>query len=434
MNYDADAARALRDAEVQALGLLDGDLPDALAPIARAAAITAGASGAEINIIDDDYQHTVVSAYGSPGRGAADESYCATIVLEPGLVHHVPDARLDSRFADKPVTRSGEIRSYAAVQLVTTNKAVVGTICVFDPTSVKADERTLRVLSALADSAMVLIEMRRRTSDLRQAVGKTTRTVGELRRANSQLAAFAAEVSTDLRNPLTVLMFNLQLLTRGRVGGRIQRDLLLQRALTTTQSISATVTGMLSYAEVGGRPVPELMATADLVRDTATSLGIPASSIEVAALPDLWGDELQIGLVLRALLGNVIEHVGAAARVKVTGARNHNGVRINICDNGPGVAERMRWTIFRPFAGGDSGEAGDIGVRGSGLATSRNIVNAHKGSIGVDEAAGWRVLLVRTAEPALAERAQFADVTTFGARKMGSVQRALIRRRLRRGE
>ena len=78
-----------------------------------------------------------------------DVSFCGHAILQDEIFH-VPDAKLDERFADNPlVIGAPHVRMYAGVPLKTIDGLSVGTLCVLDPHPRQMDSRQLRVLRDL---------------------------------------------------------------------------------------------------------------------------------------------------------------------------------------------------------------------------------------------------------------------------------------------
>ena len=58
----------MRDAEIAALHLVDGTPPGVLDHLVRTAALVTGASGARINVLSSEAQHTIADSSGAVGR------------------------------------------------------------------------------------------------------------------------------------------------------------------------------------------------------------------------------------------------------------------------------------------------------------------------------------------------------------------------------
>jgi two-component system sensor kinase FixL len=113
-------------------------------------------------------------------------------------------------------------------------------------------------------------------------------------------------------------------------------------------------------------------------QDIALAIDAPAGLV-------LHVDRLQVELVLRNLVANGVDALGAVgaagntapgARRILVSAREHGGrLEVAVADSGKGVSRAMAGRLFQPFA---SGKSSGLGL---GLVLSRQIVEAHGGSL-----------------------------------------------------
>jgi signal transduction histidine kinase len=99
------------------------------------------------------------------------------------------------------------------------------------------------------------------------------------------------------------------------------------------------------------------------------------------------GDPGRLAQVVGNLLSNAIKYSPEGGKVELVAARRGDGVRIAVTDEGLGIPEDQQSRIFTKFFRGDAGATGITGT-GLGLAVSREIVEAHGGSIGFDSDPG----------------------------------------------
>ena len=99
------------------------------------------------------------------------------------------------------------------------------------------------------------------------------------------------------------------------------------------------------------------------------------------------GDPGRLAQVVGNLLSNAIKYSPEGGKVALVAARSGEGVRIAVRDEGLGIPEDQQSRIFTKFFRGDAGATGITGT-GLGLAVSREIVEAHGGSIGFDSDPG----------------------------------------------
>jgi signal transduction histidine kinase len=95
------------------------------------------------------------------------------------------------------------------------------------------------------------------------------------------------------------------------------------------------------------------------------------------------GDPNRLAQVVGNLLSNAIKYSPDGGTVELVAGRSGEGVRVAVRDEGLGIPTDQQSRIFTKFFRGDAGATGITGT-GLGLAVSREIVEAHGGSIGFD--------------------------------------------------
>jgi diguanylate cyclase (GGDEF)-like protein len=114
-----------------------------------------------VSLIDSDRQWFKSCVGLSERQTARDISFCTyTIMAREPL--YVPDAKLDSRFADTPlVTGAPFIRSYLGVPLATPDGYNVGSLCAIDVVPRTYSEQQIDILKSLAALVVDEFELRR---------------------------------------------------------------------------------------------------------------------------------------------------------------------------------------------------------------------------------------------------------------------------------
>jgi signal transduction histidine kinase len=217
---------------------------------------------------------------------------------------------------------------------------------------------------------------------------------------------FISVIGHELRNPLTSLRGNLQLLER-RVKRREQDEQSeddLRRisiAINESDRIGDLITRMLDLSRAGlGRLdiQPEPMDAAQLVRDVAEAA--QARDLErtvLCTVPDSVPVEWDSDRMYQ-VLGNLTQNADRYAPGTPLELRLEKGdpgqVRISVRDHGPGVPAKIRRRLFRQYYrfddGGDSLSTLTDASRGLGIGlyiTSR-LVKQHGGKLRVQDAAG----------------------------------------------
>jgi PAS domain S-box-containing protein len=126
-----------------------------------------------------------------------------------------------------------------------------------------------------------------------------------------------------------------------------------------------------------------LQSTIDLARDRAELKNIRIETDFTEDNIEVEADESKLKIALLNILINAIEAVEANKGVIKVGCHcDHDLCKITIEDNGCGISEEDKAKIFDPYFTGKS-----TGV-GLGLATTRSIINTHKGRIEVESKIG----------------------------------------------
>jgi signal transduction histidine kinase len=381
-----------------------------LQDLAQLAARVCDAPMAVVNLLDRHHQHTV-AAYGlSPSVCARADSMCAVTLAEQDQIV-VPDTRQDIRFVRNPFVtgRLGSLRFYAASPLWGPDRVPFGTLCVFDEKPRPFPAESARWLDMLAGQVVEVLHLRRTERRLRRVVADLDRTRTELARSNEQLAAFAGQVSHDLRGPLTGMIGFIEVLTKLPAVAEDDKAVrFIELAAASGRRMAGLLEDLLAHARVGGalRPVP--LEIADLVREATDDLTAAftesGATVRIEPLPTVTADRSQLRAVLQNLLSNAVlyRRSGEHPVISVRALRQPGRWRVEVIDDGIGVPVG-RGDPFAPLVRlhAEAEAPAAAGGSGLGLATSRRIIEAHGGQIGLAPAPGggtvaWFTLPDRT--------------------------------------
>ena len=343
---------------------------------------------AAINLVTGTEQYSIATHNFDHRVCARDDSMCAAVMSEPGAVV-VSDASRDPRFETNPFVSGvlGAVRFYASAALVASNGLTVGRLCIFDEEPRELKPLQEAALVTLAQRVMDILELRFRSRQLEDSLLELTRTRDELERSNEHLTLFAEQVSHDLRTPLTAIQINAELMATEPV---VEEDPLLPELLDniigSARRMNQMIEQVLTFAKEGGGvreervPLSEVFAraTADLDRSGPGE----GASIVVEDLPTVTGDADLLYVVALNLLTNALKfsRPGVPPVVRVSGDETDGRAVVRVEDNGIGVPPELREEAFVLFKRGRTGAAGD----GIGLATTKRVVEAHRGRIAID--------------------------------------------------
>lgn len=205
-------------------------------------------------------------------------------------------------------------------------------------------------------------------------------------------AAFLASVSHELRSPLGRLREALSLLADGTVGALTkQQDRVVTLARRACEQEVLIVEQLLDMTRVSsggtvhfadGSDLEKVCLSAlDAERPTATERGVELTLVKKGPLPLL---RLDTALVERAV-ANLVRNGASVSprdgRVTVTISSIEGGARIEVVDDGPGLAPGLR--VFEPFSAAGVTAAGRPAGIGLGLSLAREVARAHGGELEV---------------------------------------------------
>lgn len=204
-------------------------------------------------------------------------------------------------------------------------------------------------------------------------------------------ARFAADVSHELRSPLTTLSTSLNVLQgrRNELSARGQAALdLLAGELARFERLVEDLLEISRADTHGTLTEPEDIRLGQLVLNLLNAPeydGVTADIDTDVLDATVRGDKRRIEQILRNLLDNADRYAGGATRV---GARvNGKAVTVFVDDHGPGVPEHDRDRIFDRFTRGrNASRRGANAGTGLGLALVREHVRAHGGRTWVTDA------------------------------------------------
>ena len=102
-------------------------------------------------------------------------------------------------------------------------------------------------------------------------------------------------------------------------------------------------------------------------------------------------DPSALGRVIRNLLANAVAHSPASGEVEINVAPHGAFAVATVVDQGPGFSEDLRSKAFERFVRADQSRNRESGGSGLGLAIAKSLVEAHGGTIALEDGPGGRV-------------------------------------------
>jgi PAS domain S-box-containing protein len=203
-----------------------------------------------------------------------------------------------------------------------------------------------------------------------------------LRRVNADKDQFIASVSHELRTPLTTIRGFADVLAGGVVT-ESERAEYIRVIQHEAYAMSVIVEDLLVAARVEAGHitiVPRELDMRHVVDQVISALpgtgGSVGNAVEEATTAV--GDEMRVRQVVRNLVSNSIRHGGS--RVWVESGIEGGDVLVHVCDDGGGVADSIRESMFQPYVSRPNDGARPESV-GLGLTVSRQLARLMDGDI-----------------------------------------------------
>jgi signal transduction histidine kinase/ActR/RegA family two-component response regulator len=258
----------------------------------------------------------------------------------------------------------------------------------------------LVLLLAVARLAVSLID-NRRAYERERRDDRDRHAREEAERANLEKTKFLSKMSHEVRTPLTSILGFAQLLVDDLEG---DERVSVERILRAGQYLQRLIDDILdlSTIEAGETPLSLEPTPLDPAIEEAIALLEPlaqSSDVRVVrddaddAPPAVIADPRRLRQVLINLISNAIKYGGSGEDVVVRVERDGPRGVIKVIDVGAGIPDEDLPLLFTPFERG-SARRSDIEGSGLGLALTKNLVEAMRGSIGVQTGPGGSTFYV----------------------------------------
>ncbi len=222
--------------------------------------------------------------------------------------------------------------------------------------------------------------------------------ISELRRLERVRRDFVANVSHELKTPLTVIQGFAETLLGGGLEdlehNRRFVEIIRDHASRLTQltedllRLSLIEAGKLEL-EFRSLPVEEVIAPcAETTHLRAAEKGLTLEIHCPSYLPPVRGDAHHLQEVLQNLLDNAVQYTPSGGRIRVEAAVADGFVGIVVQDTGIGIPLGEQQRIFERFFRVDVARSREVGGTGLGLSIAKHIVEAHGGRIWVESRLG----------------------------------------------
>jgi len=203
---------------------------------------------------------------------------------------------------------------------------------------------------------------------------------------------FFANITHELKTPLTMLLAPLELLVDGEMGrvSEAQKSTFVSMQ-RSGMKLLRLIEDLLDLSKLEESRLRLRIAEQDLaaylegliaqVQPLAQRKGITLSYEGAAKEAWVWCDIERLERVLINLLSNATKFTPSGGKVSVRLADEGTSVRIDVVDTGPGFTQEVEEKLFQRFFQADMGGTRRYGGTGIGLALAKELVVLHGGEI-----------------------------------------------------
>ena len=256
--------------------------------------------------------------------------------------------------------------------------------------TIAAKEEAEASRKALAERT---VELERARNAIQHMLKDLKEDMVKLQAIDRMKTEFLSMVSHELRTPITPIKGYLSLLLAGKMGKlspKVQHS--LEILSKQNDHLHILIDSLLDISRLElGKPLPttkkpvsmkafiegvtEAMKIQAEEKDLRLTLEIPAE------LPTLVVDEVKLKRVLTNLIGNAILFTSKGGEIKVQAFIQNSKIRVEVIDNGIGIARENLEKIFEKFYQVDSSFTRTAGGIGMGLTLARELVKLHGGEL-----------------------------------------------------
>ncbi len=215
--------------------------------------------------------------------------------------------------------------------------------------------------------------------------------VTELRRLETVRKDFVANVSHELRTPVSIIKANTETLLNGALDDPTHAKTFTEAIYRHAERLSQLISDLLDISCIDSgklkldlQPVALKSVLGDCLEAMQTAARQKNMSIQADIHPDqiVRADKKALHQIMFNLLDNAVKYTPAGGNIKIQAVSDNKRVRVEVQDDGPGVAPSQRNRLFERFYRVDTGRSREMGGTGLGLSIAKNLVESMGGHIG----------------------------------------------------
>lgn len=301
-----------------------------------------------------------------------DNGFCAT-AIEGEDIYIIEDARLDPRTKNNPlVTAEPGLQFYAAVPLKTKEGYNLGTLCVMDKKPRRLSSENEEVLKSFAELVMNQVELQLET-----------------RIAKRHHHEVLSTTAHDLKNPVSIMPLLADLIMENKENP-VAIDDISKQIKDAGRRMAATINSLIENALENSDKMHLRLKAFDLsklikgvVEANKAHARKKKQELKYSFTNGcmIYADQRRITEAVDNVVNNAIKYSIPEKEIEISLELIENKAIIMVKDEGPGLTKDDKKNLFRRFVSLSAGPTGGETSTGLGLSITKEIIQAHNGSI-----------------------------------------------------
>jgi two-component system, OmpR family, phosphate regulon sensor histidine kinase PhoR len=219
--------------------------------------------------------------------------------------------------------------------------------------------------------------------------------VSQIEKTDSMRRDFVANVSHELKTPLTVLSGFLETVQELELNEADQKKYLDLMSVQTGR-MKTLVEDLLTLAKLEGNPEPPVTQVVPmgvmLSRLQSDAQGLSQGQhqiiVEQSSQKNILGDDLELYSAFGNLVSNAVRYTPDGGNITIRWADMGDEAVFSVIDTGPGIAEEHIPRLTERFYRVDRSRSRDTGGTGLGMAIVKHVINRHHGELKIESTLG----------------------------------------------
>lgn len=219
--------------------------------------------------------------------------------------------------------------------------------------------------------------------------------ISQIEKSDAMRRDFVANVSHELKTPLTVLAGFLETVRELDLN-QDDRDKYLEMMSVQTGRMKTLVEDLLTLAKLEGNPEPPVSQVVNMpnmlsrLKLDAEGLSQGRHQINFQSQTDknILGDDMELYSAFGNLVSNAVRYTPAGGKIDILWQETKDGIQLCVSDTGPGIAAEHIPRLTERFYRVDRSRSRETGGTGLGMAIVKHVINRHHGELKIESTVG----------------------------------------------